>query len=127
MKFARIVFVAAGIWGLLVLAPFYFRFDAIGQATPPPITHPEFYYGFLGVALAWQIAFLVIGMDPVRFRPMMLVAVVEKLSYWISMIALYMQGRLAYGDFLLGGVVDLILAILFVIGFVKTSPTALHR
>ena len=64
MKFAKIVFYAAGIWGILVLTPLYFLFDRIGRQDPPPITHPGFYYGFVGVALAWQIAFLIIAPTP---------------------------------------------------------------
>ena len=34
MKFAKIVFWVAGIWGVLVLAPLYFIFDLIGQKDP---------------------------------------------------------------------------------------------
>src|SRR5262245_63460257 len=49
MKFARIVFLVAGIYGLLVVAPQYFLEAKIGRDTPPPITHPEFFYGFVGV------------------------------------------------------------------------------
>ena len=54
MKFAKIVFWVAGIWGLLVLTPLYFMFDLIGRNDPPPITHPGFFYGFVGLGLAWQ-------------------------------------------------------------------------
>ncbi len=52
MKFARIVFLVAGIWGVLVIAPLYFLFDLIGQNDPPAITHPGFFYGFVGLGLA---------------------------------------------------------------------------
>ena len=55
MKFAKIVFWVAGIWGLLVITPLYFMFALIGRNDPPPITHPGFFYGFVGVALAWQV------------------------------------------------------------------------
>jgi len=54
MKFAKIVFWVAGIWGLLVLTPLFFIFDSIGRNDPPPITHPGFFYGFVTVALAFQ-------------------------------------------------------------------------
>ena len=64
MKFAKIVFRVAGTWGLSVLTPLYFMFDLIGRNDPPPITHPGFFYGFVGVALAWQIAFIFIATDP---------------------------------------------------------------
>ncbi len=40
MKFAKITFRIAAIWGVLVLTPLYFMFDLIGRNDPPPITHP---------------------------------------------------------------------------------------
>src|SRR5581483_2072394 len=78
MRFARIVFRVAGIWGFVILTPIYFMYDRIGQQYPPPLTHPDFFYGFIGVALVWQVAFLIISTDPVRFRPMMIAAMLEK-------------------------------------------------
>jgi len=47
MTFARRVFTIAGIYGLLVVTPLYLLEDRIGRDQPPPITHPEFFYGFL--------------------------------------------------------------------------------
>jgi len=35
----------------------------IGEQDPPPITHPEFFYGFVGVAVAWQMLFLLMSRD----------------------------------------------------------------
>jgi len=52
MKFARIVFRVAAIWGVLVITPLYFMFDLIGRNDPPAITHPAFFYGFVGAGLA---------------------------------------------------------------------------
>jgi hypothetical protein len=43
MRFAKIVFRVAGVWGILILTPLYFMFDRIGRDYPPPITHPEMY------------------------------------------------------------------------------------
>jgi hypothetical protein len=48
MRFAKIVFWIAAIWGVLVLTPLYFMFDLIGRQDPPVITHPGFFYGFVG-------------------------------------------------------------------------------
>ena len=84
MRFARVVFLIAGIWGVLVLTPLYFMFDLIGRKDPPPITHPGFYYGFVGAGLAWQIAFLIIARYPVRLRLVMIPAVIEKFTYGID-------------------------------------------
>src|SRR5678815_2851114 len=64
IRFARTVFTCAGIWGFVVLTPLYFSFDLVGRFYPPAITHPDFFYGFIGVAIAWQIVFLLIGRDP---------------------------------------------------------------
>jgi hypothetical protein len=121
MKFAKIVFWIAFIWGILVLTPLYFMFDAIGRQDPPPITHPGFYYGFLSAGLAWQFAFLVIACDPARFRLMMLPSILEKLGYAISLTTLYLQHRLHTSDLGFGGV-DLLLGLLFVVAFFRTRP-----
>ena len=120
MKFAKIVFWVAGVWGLLTLTPLYFIYDAIGRKDPPPITHPAFYFGFAGVALAWQFAFFVIGSDPLRFRPLMIVSAIEKLGFGIPSAVLYLQHQLSTGDLGLG-VVDLLFAVLFLVAFVATA------
>ena len=88
MTFARRVFRFAGIYGLIVLPPQYFLETRIGRDAPPPITHPEFFYGFLGVAIAWQVAFLIIALDPRRYRPLMLAGVIEKSSFGIAAVAM---------------------------------------
>src|SRR5690348_4677410 len=93
MKFARWSFLIAGIWGILVLTPLYFVEKKTGIDHPPAITHPEYYYGFVGVALAWQVLFLIIARDPQRFRAAMLPAMIEKFSFVISTHVLYALGR----------------------------------
>ena len=121
MKFAKIVFYLAFIWGILVLTPLFFLFDMIGKNDPPPITHPGFYYGFASVGLAWQFAFLVIARDPVRLRPMMIPSVLEKFAYGASFLVLYLQHRLHHQDLAFAGI-DIVLGILFLIAFQKTAP-----
>jgi hypothetical protein len=120
MRFARLVFSIAGVWGLLVLTPLYFMLDTVGQTYPPPVTHPDFYFGFIGVAIAWQVAFLVIGRDAVRMRPMMVPAMLEKFGYVATLTVLYAQGRLQFGQAVVA-VPDCLLGILFVIAFLKTA------
>jgi hypothetical protein len=119
MKFAKVVYWVAGIWGVLVIPPLYFMFDVIGRNDPPAITHPGFYYGFAGLALAWQIAFLVIARDPVRLRPMMIPSMVEKFSYGIAVVTLVMQGRMHKSDLVFAGT-DTLLGVLFVAAYVGT-------
>jgi hypothetical protein len=120
MKFAKIVFWIAGIWGVLILAPLYFMFDLIGRQDPPPITHPGFYYGFISVGLAFQIAFMFIARDPVRLRPMMIPSIIEKFGYGATFVVLYLQRRLTPGDFALG-CIDLLFGALFLAAFFKTG------
>lgn len=120
MKFAKVVFWIAGIWGVLVLTPLYFMFDLIGRQDPPPITHPGFYYGFVGAGLAWQLAFFVIALDPVRYRLMMIPSVLEKFGYGTTLLVLYLQQRIHPSD-LVFAAVDSLLGVLFLLAFLRTS------
>lgn len=123
MQFAKRTFQVAGILGLLLLVPMYFLEGRIGRETPPAITHPEFFYGFVGVAIAWQVAFLVIARDPVRFRPLMPPCVIEKATFGLATIALWLGGRLAI-PLLFAGLMDLTLGVLFVISYLRTPANA---
>lgn len=126
MKFAKVVFWIAGIWGVLIIAPLYFLFDMIGRQDPPPITHPGFFYGFVGLALAWQFAFLFIATDPARYRPLMLPSMFEKFSYGIAVVVLVQQGRMHTAD-LVFAATDLLLGVLFVIAYLKTARPSLSE
>ena len=119
MIFARRVFLIAAIYGVIVLLPQYFLEAKIGLDTPPPITHPEYFYGFIGVALAWQVVFLLISRDPIRYRPLMLAAVIEKASFGLAAVALYVSGRLS-SQMLAAGLLDLILGALFIASYRRT-------
>jgi hypothetical protein len=44
MRFARVVFLVAGIYGVLILTPIYFMEGKIGRETPPAVTHPEYFF-----------------------------------------------------------------------------------
>src|SRR5712691_2589354 len=98
MRFARIVFTAAGVWGIVVLAPRYFLLDVTGRQYAPPTAYPQFFYGFLSVAMAWQLAFLVIGSSPARFRLLMIPSIFEKLSYVVTVAVLHGQARISAMD-----------------------------
>jgi hypothetical protein len=92
MKFARIVFAVAAVYGLLILPPLYFLREAVGRYAPPAITHPELYYGIVGLAVLWQLVFVIIATDPARYRLLMLVAVLEKFVYTTPAVILYLRG-----------------------------------
>jgi hypothetical protein len=51
VKFARVLYGITAIYGVLSLMPLYFMAGHIGRDAPPAITHPEFHYGFVGLAL----------------------------------------------------------------------------
>ena len=93
VKSARLIFRIAAIYGLIVLLPLFFAEDMIARSAPPPITHPEYYYGFLGAATVMQLVYLTIAQDPVRFRPLIPIAVLAKLNFAIAVALLYVAGR----------------------------------
>ena len=63
-------------YGIAVLVPQ----DFVELGLPALMERPEHYYGFIGVALAWQFVFLIVASDVMRYRPLMLAGVLDKLS-----------------------------------------------
>ena len=124
MKFAKIVFLIAGIYGIIVIAPLFLAEGAIDATQPPVITHPEYYYGFACVTLVWQIFFLVLSRDPLRYRPMMLIAALEKASA-IAFILLVLLHRSSPS--LLIGIVDVFLGLLFLAAYARTAPYSVQE
>jgi hypothetical protein len=122
VKFAKYVFIGAGVWGIAVLTPFYWLVDVTGRRYAPPTEYPHFFYGFFAITMAWQFAFLVIGSNPIRFRPLMVPSMFEKFSYVVTLVVLYNQARISAADFQ-AVIPDLILGILFVVAFVKTRAS----
>lgn len=89
----------AATYGLLALLPQYLRAPGSGAEV---VT-----YGFIGTAAAFQLVFLVIARDPVRYRALMPVAVVEKLAFAVPVATLFGLGKvpaavLAFGAIDLG-------------------------
>jgi len=120
MKFARIAFLIAGIYGIVVIAPQYFLEQTLAQQSQHPFYHPEYFYGFLGVTLAWQIVFLIIAADPLRFRPIMFAACVEKLGFGVAIPILYALNRVTL-DMVVAACIDLVLLVLFVVSIILTA------
>lgn len=120
-KFTKIVFIVAGIVGTLQLLPLYFLLDAIGQRTSSAINHPEFYFGFVGLALTWQLVFLLIGSDPYRYRTVMLLSILEKASYVVTLTVLFVQHRVGLST-ALPSTSDCIFGFLFFAAYAKTQP-----
>ena len=123
-KFAARVFLGAGIYGIVVLAPQYLLESGFVPALPAPITRPEHFYGFIGVALVWQFAFLLISRDVRRYRPLMLVGVFEKLAFGLPVLFLSNAGRVGR-DVLLFGALDLPLGVLFILAYRATPARSI--
>jgi len=120
VKFAKIVFWCAGVGGIVALSPAYFLLNFLGVRFPPPFTHPVFYYGFIAVVQVWHAAFCWIGTDPVRFRPMMVFAVMEKFVFVFVVVVLWLAGH-ATAALLLVAAADFLLGVLFLAAFLKTA------
>ena len=123
MRFARIVYAIAAIYGILSMLPLYLLIDKIGHDAPPPVTHSEFYYGFLGVTLLWQLVFILIAKDPWRYRPIMLITILEKLIYTVPVLILYFLGRV-HPSIVRFSLVDPIFGVLFLLAYFQTSDRA---
>jgi hypothetical protein len=104
VKWVRRCFRAAALYGLLALLPQYLRAaPAGGEANV---------YGFVGTATAFQLAFWVIGGNPVRYRALMPVAVVEKLAFGLPCVMLFAQAKVDT-TLLAAGAIDLLLGVAF--------------
>lgn len=121
VRLPRRIYTIAAVVGIAMLAPLYVMEARIAELSPPAVTHPEHYYGFVGLALVWQLAFLLIARDPIRYRPLMPITFLEKLSFGGAVVWLYLAGRV--DTMVLGaGLADLTWLLLFVIAWRRT-PT----
>ncbi len=119
VRFARFAFRFAGLLGLVEILPLYFTEGALNRTQPPALTHPEFYYGFIGIVIAWQIAYLIMSGDPLRFQPLFPAVFLEKLLYPAALAVLYADGRVQAPVTLAGGAIDLGLLALFITSWMK--------
>lgn len=122
-RFARSVFLWAGVVGIAELLPLYVGEALLSRVSPPALTHPTFYYGFVGVALAWQVAFVIMSRDPERYRPLFPALFLEKLLYPMSACVLF-AGGLASRLELAGACGDLIWLALFVMVWRRHGPAS---
>lgn len=120
MRFAKWTFNGAGIYGVLFLAPMLFMERRIGVELPPALNHPEYFYGFLVVGLAWQAAFLAIGRDPVALRPLMLPALLEKFGGLAAFTGLWLAGRVP-AQIGLSGLLDGAWGLMFLVAYLRTG------
>lgn len=120
IRTARRIFSLAAIYGVIVLLPIYFAEPMMAKAGRP-VTHPELLYGFVGAALAFQLVYWTIGRDPLRFRPLMPIAVIAKWSFGIPVAILFAASRVDAMIFTLSSI-DLAISILFLVAWRITRP-----
>ena len=115
IRTARRIFGAAAIYGLIILLPLYFAEPMMAKAGTP-VSRPELLYGFVGAALGFQLVYWTIGRDPLRFRPLMPIAVLAKWSFGIPVAILFASGRVDSITFALSSI-DLAISILFLVAW----------
>jgi hypothetical protein len=123
MRLARWIYLVAAIYGLLILAAGLFAERTL-DASGAQLAHPEFYYGFHGSAIVWQLVFLLIVSDPVRFRVLMPITFLEKAAFLVSNLVLLATGRMSMGGPFIGGLIDGGLMVLFVLAWLRTPRSA---
>ena len=111
MKLARWIFLVAGILGLLMVAPVAFTLVAGGKTILPDAANLGlFIYVMVLQHICWQILFIILAREPIRYRPMMLLAsFVEALTslnpiwlfffgvkYWIPIVVVYLAFALLF-------------------------------
>jgi hypothetical protein len=123
IHFAKRVFQIAAIWGLFILPLAYLGYLLGLEGATVATDRPEIVHGFFLITLAWQVAFWIISTDPVRFRPLMPVAMLEKFPFMLAVIALYANGQ-APETMLVLGLIDGVLGALFAAAYIRTKPAA---
>jgi hypothetical protein len=114
MKLARVVFLAAGIWGIAALMPLFWPRDLTGRVYVAPVDYPHFFYGFAdGHGLAdclsrdWH-------------EPLAIPAAHDPLHDRKARLRLDPRSAVISEVDAQAAVPDLLLGLLFVVAFVKT-------
>ena len=89
MKLAKWIFLIAGVFGLLSTIPLAFAEKMMG------VKQPEYYYGFVFLDICWQILYLLLSSNPVRYRLMMIPSFLAKGSGTVALTWLYLLERVS--------------------------------
>ncbi len=114
MHFCRRVFFWASVYGFVVIVPLYFAEGLVGRLDPPAIAHPAYFHGFAGGALAWQVVYLLVAIEPLRLRPFIPLSALAKLGPVVTVAVLLAAGRTSwlFAAPVLG---DLVFGVLFLV------------
>ncbi len=111
----RWVFILAAIYGIPLLTFWMFT-------TPRMVGHarnqqPEMYYGFGSIGLAWQVVFVLIATNPVRYRPLMLIAAIFQKLFFSALLIWLLLRHIAGMHWLPFAVADGLFGIGFLIAY----------
>jgi len=120
---AKLIFRVAAILDILALTPILFFPNRIGNPVPRPLTEPEYFHGFLAYALIFALLFLVIASNPIRYRPVMWIAIVQKFVYPIAIFGLLSTHRAPPAKSFYAGT-EFLFALLFILALIKTPKEA---
>lgn len=123
MRFARLAYLIAGLWGVIVIPLGYVGYLAGADPMLSAITRPEMVHGFFLVCLPWQLLFLLIARDPLRYIAVMPITVIEKLPFAAVALTLFARGQ-ANGMMGFFGAVDGTLGVLFCLSYWLTRRQA---
>lgn len=110
MRFARWSFGLAAAYGLVATLALYFR----APLNPSTL----WLFVFAGAAAATQLLYVALAIDPARYRPLIPIGIASKLSFAIPVGVLWARGAADRG-LALGGLIDLALAALFLVNYVR--------
>lgn len=116
---ARKVFLAACAWGALTLLPLPFLRTTIEQAGS--LSHPEYFYGFIGVCVAFQFIFFLVARRPAHYRALMPCCALEKMLFAGPTAVLVAAGQTPPSLLLFAGV-DTVFLVLFLCAYNWVQP-----
>jgi hypothetical protein len=119
MKIVRWIFLFAGILGLLPVIHVTYRLLLSEEELLPELSSMGlFFYVFLLQYACWQFLFFLISRDPVRYRPMMILAFFIEVSVPFNSAWLFLYGFKAW---MFLTVASIVFALLFLIAFWMTG------
>ena len=115
MKIARWVFLIAGILGLLPVVPVVYNlFLSEPELVPELASMGLLFYVFLIQYACWRILYIFLARDPLRYRPLMILAFFVEVSVPFNSVWLYFYG---FRFWIVRTVAALVFALLFLAAF----------
>jgi len=118
--FAKKVFLIAGVYGLMALVPQYFMEGRLSLRFPPPLTHPEHFYGFIwrGDRMAVRVLYNCAGCS--AFAQLHVTCGIGETFLRCSHLGALREGLVTV-PVLCAAAIDLLFAILFILAYVAVG------